>query len=1160
MGLDHRPRFTNPFDDCLDQLLNNFWRFVVAQPLHTAPNPPPFSESSIHPSLVRRAKAAAPKGSKWTVWVSTELKDKFAHAKDTFAKKWTHAEFVELLLLIKDGGVNVPVVNALGDEAAVALPILPKPDPAVSSLSAALRRSGAAPAPVSVPAPATGAAPLNAPTVPRVPSTWTPQLSVPTASGARGRRASASAVVHAKPAPAKAPEPPATTGPRRRGRPRKYPQEAAAVPATSPASASGPRRASLPVAVATPAAPTPSPARRSFIPPTPPTIAASMPAPAGWRRGPIVEGEEEDDDDEDEGVGMDMSDEEVLRPRRRAPRPADNAFWFSDDEAAVTSSDEDLDDDDDEDEEDEFSSDEEAAPPPPPFPFTPAERPALDLLLPPEDDVPTALFNTFPSAATGAGTAAFPQLPPPQPYGIGDALDMFPFSPPPPPPPLFAHPAPVAARTPALPRYQLEAEGSGVVEDAEEERVAVPAGGEEEKRADADGWPVLWEDERRGGGGMVPLDWAGAPPPPPFAMGAQQLRDPATTPAPRAPSSTAPTTSPDAPPPFYAPPLSEDAGLWGDMDRYGGFLAEDEKLAMVLQWGGVGVGRDDVGADEKVPELFEQMVLEEGEEEEELVVVDVEGDEGEKLVRRRRVPPQVGEGASVAFGAQASNAAPFAREAPGVGRGEETALLDAVTDAKKLMAVLTSAAPPAVVAALLRQQNIVPQQQQQQQQPPPPPAFVPSSSLFPTAVPAPTAQPRTAAEATAVAHRLYLESQAAAIRAVAHTAAEAFGLPVESFLPDFLAPDAQQPPQISVPAATAQAPAAASRTPGAPFVPFFEELPPYNPDAEAAGRTGGAAVARQPPAQQQPQQRRTYLPPRLYQSRPADGVAAEAGAMDVCAGAVAPVAPPASRPVQRAMEWTSPPPPVLPGFTPAPPALFGDDEKDPLAFQQMLMADAATMRAVEAWGGTGAGVAGPWRREEAREDAAMFGVQQQHAAAGPVNAWEEEKGGGSLFAFPPPPPLVDYDEFLVMDFGDESKGAGVGAGEMAGGSQQQRGLQQQRQQGEADRETARPATGQAQQGRTAFGDFAEPLPPYNVARGARGRAEAGGAEGPPREPARASAAAGPGAVVSPPPYMPSTAFGRKGPAVVERAQVGERSGEVVDEAVEMDDDGDMMMG
>ncbi|KAJ3103904.1 hypothetical protein HDU96_009095 [Phlyctochytrium bullatum] len=108
---DHRPRFAMPFDEYLNQLLDNLWHFVRTQPVHRLPNPPAFSDASLHPTLVRRAKTAVTRGSTWTVWVSTALKDKFAHTKDTFARKWTHAEFVELLLLVKEGGSDIPVVE-----------------------------------------------------------------------------------------------------------------------------------------------------------------------------------------------------------------------------------------------------------------------------------------------------------------------------------------------------------------------------------------------------------------------------------------------------------------------------------------------------------------------------------------------------------------------------------------------------------------------------------------------------------------------------------------------------------------------------------------------------------------------------------------------------------------------------------------------------------------------------------------------------------------------------------------------------------------------------------------------------------------------------------------------------------------------------------------
>ncbi|KAI8852136.1 hypothetical protein BC829DRAFT_81722 [Chytridium lagenaria] len=98
LASDHRTRFSNPYDDCLDRLVDLLWSYIHS--LH--PTSTTFSESSLPPALIRRARGVAPKGSKWTVWISTELKDKFAHAKDTFAKKWTHAEFVEMLLCIRD--------------------------------------------------------------------------------------------------------------------------------------------------------------------------------------------------------------------------------------------------------------------------------------------------------------------------------------------------------------------------------------------------------------------------------------------------------------------------------------------------------------------------------------------------------------------------------------------------------------------------------------------------------------------------------------------------------------------------------------------------------------------------------------------------------------------------------------------------------------------------------------------------------------------------------------------------------------------------------------------------------------------------------------------------------------------------------------------------
>ncbi|KAJ3210162.1 hypothetical protein HDU67_005594 [Dinochytrium kinnereticum] len=138
-GTDHRNRFSNPFDDCLDGLVNLLWGYVRSQ--HTDSSVP-YSESSLPASLVKRARSAAPKGSKWTVWVSTELRDKFAGAKDTFASKWTHAEFVELMLIIRDSN-GAPSAGLPGT-------LLPKP----VSQSSFTRSGGLASSVLQAPSPA----------------------------------------------------------------------------------------------------------------------------------------------------------------------------------------------------------------------------------------------------------------------------------------------------------------------------------------------------------------------------------------------------------------------------------------------------------------------------------------------------------------------------------------------------------------------------------------------------------------------------------------------------------------------------------------------------------------------------------------------------------------------------------------------------------------------------------------------------------------------------------------------------------------------------------------------------------------------------------------------------------------------------------------------
>ncbi|TPX65588.1 hypothetical protein SpCBS45565_g05100 [Spizellomyces sp. 'palustris'] len=88
---EHRTRFQEPYDSYLSHLLDLF--------------PSPAHGCSIPRSFIDQARRLAPRGSGWTVWLSTELRQKFRDKKSQLVcdGNVTHGEFVELLLSIEEG-------------------------------------------------------------------------------------------------------------------------------------------------------------------------------------------------------------------------------------------------------------------------------------------------------------------------------------------------------------------------------------------------------------------------------------------------------------------------------------------------------------------------------------------------------------------------------------------------------------------------------------------------------------------------------------------------------------------------------------------------------------------------------------------------------------------------------------------------------------------------------------------------------------------------------------------------------------------------------------------------------------------------------------------------------------------------------------------------
>ncbi|KAI8922396.1 hypothetical protein DFJ77DRAFT_506171 [Powellomyces hirtus] len=79
---EYRARLQVPYDDCLSGLLDR---------LAQAERPPPRE-------LLEHARQVAPPGSFWTVWISTELRERFRSAKEKVGADLTHGAFMEVLL------------------------------------------------------------------------------------------------------------------------------------------------------------------------------------------------------------------------------------------------------------------------------------------------------------------------------------------------------------------------------------------------------------------------------------------------------------------------------------------------------------------------------------------------------------------------------------------------------------------------------------------------------------------------------------------------------------------------------------------------------------------------------------------------------------------------------------------------------------------------------------------------------------------------------------------------------------------------------------------------------------------------------------------------------------------------------------------------------
>ncbi|KAJ1559313.1 hypothetical protein HK405_011129, partial [Cladochytrium tenue] len=93
-----RQRFTEPYDDFLETLLD-----ILAT-----------CGASVTPEAKDRAFSVAPRGSKWTIWISQGLKDRFHSAKATHAAGATHGEFVELMMQLRAEQLGIPGGSASG--------------------------------------------------------------------------------------------------------------------------------------------------------------------------------------------------------------------------------------------------------------------------------------------------------------------------------------------------------------------------------------------------------------------------------------------------------------------------------------------------------------------------------------------------------------------------------------------------------------------------------------------------------------------------------------------------------------------------------------------------------------------------------------------------------------------------------------------------------------------------------------------------------------------------------------------------------------------------------------------------------------------------------------------------------------------------------------
>ncbi|KAJ3267908.1 hypothetical protein HK104_005560, partial [Borealophlyctis nickersoniae] len=88
LPVEHRARFHEPFDAHLALMLD------LLPQLH--PTPPLPKET------IQSAQRSSPHGCGWTIWISTELRERYRDIKQRYAPKMTHGEFVELLLMVKE--------------------------------------------------------------------------------------------------------------------------------------------------------------------------------------------------------------------------------------------------------------------------------------------------------------------------------------------------------------------------------------------------------------------------------------------------------------------------------------------------------------------------------------------------------------------------------------------------------------------------------------------------------------------------------------------------------------------------------------------------------------------------------------------------------------------------------------------------------------------------------------------------------------------------------------------------------------------------------------------------------------------------------------------------------------------------------------------------